>query len=164
MSFGGQARLHLSIYGRASAKPPILLHFHGSLYQISVGESPSGKAPASGAGIRGFESLLPSQHVHATVLPIHYKFLNIARFESLLDRVYSGGMADDKKNIGKPDRNLISFKEKYEFNYAVNQLQKQVPDTTKQEAKDALTKAAKKVSPSEGREKIMRAARKDLRS
>jgi aspartate/methionine/tyrosine aminotransferase len=73
-------------------------------------------------------------------------------------------MADDKKNIGKPDRNLISFKEKYEFNYAVNQLQKQVPDTTKQEAKDALTKAAKQVSPSEGREKIMRAARKDLRS
>ncbi len=72
-------------------------------------------------------------------------------------------MADDKKNIGKPDRNLISFKEKYEFNYAVNQLQKQVPDTTKQDAKDALIKAAKQISPSEGREKIMKAARKDLR-
>ena len=73
-------------------------------------------------------------------------------------------MSDDKKNIGKPDRNLISFKEKYEFYYAVNQLQKQIPDTTKQEAKDALIKAAKQVSPSEGREKIMRAARKNLRS
>jgi len=73
-------------------------------------------------------------------------------------------MADNKKNIGKPDRNLISFKQKYEFDYAVKQLQKKVPETTKQEAKDALTKAAKKISPSEGREKIMRAAKKDLRS
>jgi len=72
-------------------------------------------------------------------------------------------MADDKKNIGKPDRNLISFKEKYEFDYAVKQLQNQVSDTTRQEAKDALTAAAKKISPSEGREKIMRAARKQLR-
>jgi hypothetical protein len=72
-------------------------------------------------------------------------------------------MADDKKNIGKPDRNLISFKEKYEVDYAVKQLQKQVPDTTKQEARDALFDAARKISPSEGREKIMRAARKDLR-
>lgn len=73
-------------------------------------------------------------------------------------------MADDKKKIGRPDRNLISFKEKYELNYAVKQLQKQVPNTTRQEAKDALTKAAKKISPSEGREKIMRDARKRLRS
>ena len=72
-------------------------------------------------------------------------------------------MADDKQNRGNPDRNLINFKQKYEFDYAVKQLQKQVPDTTRQEAKDALTKAAKKISPSEGREKIMRAARKDLR-
>ena len=72
-------------------------------------------------------------------------------------------MADDKKNIGKPDRNLISFKEKYEFNYAVTQLQNQVRDTTRQEAKDALTAAAKKISPSEGREKIMRQARKNLK-
>ena len=72
-------------------------------------------------------------------------------------------MADDKSKIGKPDRNLISFKEKYEFNYAVNQLQKQVADTTKQEAKDALITAAKKISPSEGREKIMRQARKNLK-
>jgi hypothetical protein len=72
-------------------------------------------------------------------------------------------MADDKKKTGTPDRNLISFKEKYEFDYAVKQLQKQVPDSTKQEAKQALTEAAKKISPSEGREKIMRAARKKLR-
>jgi predicted metal-dependent hydrolase len=72
-------------------------------------------------------------------------------------------MTDDKKKIGQPDRNLISFKEKYEFDYAAKQLQKQVEDTTRQEAKDALTKAAKKVSPSEGREKVMRAARKILR-
>jgi hypothetical protein len=72
-------------------------------------------------------------------------------------------MADDKKNRGNPDRNLISFKQKYEVEYAVTQLQKQVPDTTKQEARDALLAAARKVSPSEGREKVMRAARKDLR-
>ncbi len=72
-------------------------------------------------------------------------------------------MTDDKKNRGNPDRNLISFKEKYEFDYAVKQLQKQVPDTTRQDAKAALTAAAKQISPSEGREKIMRAARKVLR-
>lgn len=72
-------------------------------------------------------------------------------------------MSDNKKNIGKPDRNLISFKQRYEFDYAVNQLRKQFPDETKQEVKDALTAAARKVSPSEGREKIMRDARKRLR-
>ncbi|HBB96071.1 MAG TPA: DUF3606 domain-containing protein [Blastocatellia bacterium] len=72
-------------------------------------------------------------------------------------------MGDNKKKTGKPDRNLINFKEKYEFNYAVKQLQKQVADTTRQEAKDALTAAAKRISPSEGREKIMRAARKILK-
>jgi len=72
-------------------------------------------------------------------------------------------VVDDKKKIGQPDRNLISFKEKYEFDYAAKQLQKQVPDTTKQEARDALTRAARQVSPSEGREKIMRAARKILK-
>jgi hypothetical protein len=73
-------------------------------------------------------------------------------------------MADDKKNIGNPDRYLISFKEQYEVDYAVKQLQKQVPNTTKQEAKEALIEAAKKIDPSRGREKIMAAARKDLRS
>jgi hypothetical protein len=72
-------------------------------------------------------------------------------------------MADNKKNVGQPDRNLISFKQKYEFDYAANQLQKQVPDTTKQEARDALKQAARQVSPSEGREKVMRAARKFLK-
>ena len=72
-------------------------------------------------------------------------------------------MADDKKNVGNLDRNLISFKEKYEFDYAARQLQKQVPDATRQEAKDALTRAARQVSPSEGREKVMRAARKNLK-
>lgn len=72
-------------------------------------------------------------------------------------------MSDDKKKIGKPDRNLISFKEKYEVSYAVKQLQKQFPDETKQEVKNALIEAAKKVEPSEGREKIMKEARKNLR-
>jgi len=72
-------------------------------------------------------------------------------------------MADDKKKTGNPDRNLIAFNQKYEFNYAVRQLQKQIPDTTRQEAKEALTKAARQVSPSEGREKVMRAARKILK-
>jgi hypothetical protein len=72
-------------------------------------------------------------------------------------------MTDDKKNRGNPDRNLIAFKEKYEVNYATKQLQKQVPNTTRQEAKEALFSAAKRISPSEGREKIMRAARKNLR-
>jgi hypothetical protein len=72
-------------------------------------------------------------------------------------------MSDNKKKIGQPDRNLINFKEKYEFDYAVKQLQKQVPEATKKDAQDALTQAAKKISPSEGREKIMRQARKNLK-
>lgn len=71
-------------------------------------------------------------------------------------------MADNKKNIGQPDRNLISFKENYEVDYAVNQLKKQFPDETKKDIREALFDAAKQVSPSEGREKIMRLARKDL--
>ncbi len=72
-------------------------------------------------------------------------------------------MADDKTKTGRPDRNLISFREKYEFEYAAKQLQNQVPDTTRKEAKEALTQAAKQTSPSEGREKIMRAARRILK-
>jgi hypothetical protein len=40
-------------------------------------------------------------------------------------------MTDNKQNRGNPDRNLISFKQKYEFDYAVKQLQKQVLDTTR---------------------------------
>ena len=72
-------------------------------------------------------------------------------------------MTDNKKKVGTPDRNLIAFKENYEVDYAVKQLQKQVPDVTRKEAKDALFEAAKKTSPSEGREKVMRAARKILK-
>ena len=71
-------------------------------------------------------------------------------------------MADNKKNIGKPDRNLINFKENYEVYYAVNQLKKQFPDETKTDIKEALFDAAKKVAPSEGREKVMKIARKIL--
>lgn len=71
-------------------------------------------------------------------------------------------MSDDKKKV-KEDRNLISFKENYEVYYAVNQLKKQFPDETKADIKDALFDAAKQVKPSEGREKIMRLARKDLK-
>lgn len=72
-------------------------------------------------------------------------------------------MADDKTKVGKPDRNLISFKEKYEVDYAVGQLQKQFPNETKKAVKEALFDAASKISPSEGREKIMRQARKNLK-
>ncbi len=72
-------------------------------------------------------------------------------------------MADDKKNTGNPDRYLISFKERYEVDYAVRQLQKQFPDETKAAVKEALLDAAKRVSPSEGREKVMRQARKNLK-
>jgi hypothetical protein len=71
-------------------------------------------------------------------------------------------MADDKKKV-KEDKNLISFKENYEVDYAVRQLQKQFPDETKTAVKEALFDAAKQVRPSEGREKIMRIARKNLR-
>jgi hypothetical protein len=71
-------------------------------------------------------------------------------------------MADDKKKV-QEDRNLISFKQKYEVDYAVKQLQKQFPDETKGDVKEALYVAARKVKPSEGREKIMRLARKALR-
>lgn len=72
-------------------------------------------------------------------------------------------MADDKKKVGRQDDNLISFKEKYEVDYAVNQLKKQFPDETKKDIKEALFDAAKQVDPSEGREKIMRLARKELK-
>lgn len=68
----------------------------------------------------------------------------------------------DNKNKTKEDRNLISFKQNYEVYYAVNQLKKRFPDETKVDIKEALFDAAKKVSPSEGREKIMRLARKEL--
>lgn len=72
-------------------------------------------------------------------------------------------MADDKKKVGRQDDNLINFKQKYEFQYAINQLQKQFPDAKKADVKEALTDAAKAISPSEGRAKIMREARKNLR-
>lgn len=70
-------------------------------------------------------------------------------------------MADNKNNTGKPDSYLISFKQKWEFDYAAKQLQKRAPEaTTRQEAKAALTAAASKISPSEGRDKIMKEALK----
>jgi len=72
-------------------------------------------------------------------------------------------MSDDKSKVGKPDRYLISFKQKYEFDYAVNQLRKKFPEENQTAVKKALTEAAKKVSPSEGREKVMREARRKLR-
>lgn len=59
-------------------------------------------------------------------------------------------MSDDKKKVGKQDDNLISFKQKYEVDYAVKQLEKQFPDQPKKEVKTALIEAAKKISPSEG--------------
>lgn len=71
-------------------------------------------------------------------------------------------MSDNKKNTGRPDSYLISFKEKYEVEYALRQLQKEFPDETKKDVKEALTEAAKRTDPSEGREKIMRQARKLL--
>jgi hypothetical protein len=73
-------------------------------------------------------------------------------------------MSDDKNKRGQQDRNLISFRQKYEVDYAVKQLQKQFPDETKKEVKGALLEAAREISPSEGREKIMRRARKKLRN
>lgn len=73
-------------------------------------------------------------------------------------------MADNKKNTGKPDSHLISFKERYEVDYAVKQLQKEFSDEKRQVVKEALLDAAKQVDPSDGREKIMRQARKNLRS
>ena len=72
-------------------------------------------------------------------------------------------MTDNKKKTGKPDSYLISFKEKYEVDYAVKQLQKEFPNEAKQKVKDALIEAAKQIDPSDGREKIMRQARKDLK-
>ncbi|NVN96526.1 MAG: hypothetical protein HXX18_14720 [Bacteroidetes bacterium] len=71
-------------------------------------------------------------------------------------------MADDKTKK-KEDSNLISFKENYEVDYAVNQLKKQFPDESKQDIKEALFDAAKKVKPSEGRKKIMQLACKNLK-
>ncbi len=71
-------------------------------------------------------------------------------------------MADNKNKI-QEDKNLISFKQKYEVDYAIKQLKKQFPNETKIDVKEALFDAAKQVKPSEGREKIMRIARKELR-
>ncbi len=82
---------------------------------------------------------------------------------SNLTKITTKIMADDKKKVGREDDNLISFKQKYEFNYALGQLQKQFPNETKSEVKEALVDAAKKISPSEGREKIMKQARKNLK-
>lgn len=72
-------------------------------------------------------------------------------------------MADDKSKT-KQDANLISFKQKYEVDYAVNQLKKQFPDETKKDIKDALFDSARRISPSEGREKIMQQTRKVLKN
>src|SRR4029079_8843728 len=65
-------------------------------------------------------------------------------------------MGDNKQKRGNPDRYLISFKEKYEVDYAAKQLQKQVPETTRQEARDALSAVATQISArrtQRGREK-----------
>ena len=73
-------------------------------------------------------------------------------------------MADDKKKQGKQDDNLINFKQKWEFDYALKQVIKRAPDgTTKKDAKEALTEAAQAISPSEGRDKIMKQALKNLK-
>ncbi len=72
-------------------------------------------------------------------------------------------MADNKKNRGKPDSYLISFKQKYEFDYAARQLQKKFPDKNKTEIKEALTDAAKEIDPSRGRKRIMDQASKNLK-
>lgn len=72
-------------------------------------------------------------------------------------------MADNKRKTGGPDRYLISFKQRYEFDYAIEQLQKRFPKRTRQAVKTALTRAARAVNPSKGRERIMREARKNLR-
>jgi hypothetical protein len=69
-------------------------------------------------------------------------------------------MADDKSKRGSPDRNLISFKEKYESDYAAKQLQNQVVDATPQEAKEAPKLPKRRV---QGPRKVMRAARKIFR-
>lgn len=60
-------------------------------------------------------------------------------------------------------RNLISFKQKYEVDYALKQLQKQAPEKNKTEVKKALFEAAQETSPSEGRKKIMEKAIKKLK-
>jgi len=73
-------------------------------------------------------------------------------------------MSDNKKKVGREDDRLISFKQKYEVDYAIKQLQKKFPDETKMDIKKALFDAAKKTSPSEGREKIMKQARKNLQN
>ena len=72
-------------------------------------------------------------------------------------------MADDKSKRGNPDRYLIIFKEKYEVDYALGQLQKQFPDKTKTEVKKALFDSARENDPSEGRKKIMDQAAKTLK-
>ena len=43
---------------------------------LAVGDSPSGKAPGSGPGIRGFESLIPSHEIRLTICQSYF-FLQI---------------------------------------------------------------------------------------
>ncbi|MEA2701982.1 MAG: hypothetical protein QOE22_691 [Candidatus Parcubacteria bacterium] len=70
-------------------------------------------------------------------------------------------MADDPKKV-KEDRNLIAFKQKWEVDFAVKQLAK-LAEATKKASKEALFEAAREISPSEGRKKIMKAALKKLK-
>ena len=73
-------------------------------------------------------------------------------------------MSDDKNKRGKPDSYLISFKQKYEVDYALKQLQEQFPNKTKAQVEAALFNAASKIDPSEGRKKIMEQASKILKN
>ncbi len=67
---GGESLLRASRYGRQAPSPPSCYSRLNLFSRYSVGESPSGKATGSEPVIRGFESLLPSQHVRVFIDPL----------------------------------------------------------------------------------------------
>jgi hypothetical protein len=52
------------------------------------------------------------------------------------------GMADNKKNVGQPDRALFSKKEPYEVDYLVGKLSGQFPSATHAEVRKAVIESA----------------------
>lgn len=68
-------------------------------------------------------------------------------------RIPQNKMSDDKDKK-KIDGWFLSLTEKYEVDYFVRDIIKQVPGTTKEQVMEALSLCVEKIQPSEGRAKI----------
>ncbi len=76
-------------------------------------------------------------------------------------RVYNILMADNKKKIGHPDRDLLNKGETYEMAYATKKLKKGKVKSSK--VKKAILKADTGKNRHKNRAKILKAAKKKLR-